>query len=306
MATALANWPELLEPGFREVFMGSAFGRPTPQMDRLYGTISSTKFQESYLGGGALGLVPKFEGSVEYDDLSQGWKTQIVNLEFAKGVYVKRQWVDDEQYNMINGLISGLGDAFAVTREVDGADIFNKASTSSTYRTGDSNLGGDGVVLCSASHPYSPNNATVQSNFSAYPLSIDNWDTIRQNAAALTDDRGQKIGVNLDTILVPRALERTARQIFDPKAQWEPGSAEFTVNMFAGGVSIVVWDYLTDNNAWFGLDSRLMKRHLKWQDRVALEFGRQDDFDGIGQKYRGYVRYGRGFTDWRWVYGCNP
>ena len=303
---APANWPDLLEPGLREVFTSAAFGRPTPVMERLFGPRDSGKYQESYLSGGAFGLVPRFEGSVEYDDLSQGWKTVITNPEFAKGIYVKRAWVDDEQYGMISQMTAALGDTFGVTREVDAADIFNSAFTSGTYRTGDSNLGGDGVVLASASHPRSPKDATTQSNFSAYALSLDNWDTVRQNGGALTDDRGNMVGVNYDTILVPRELERTARQIFDPRAMWEPGSAEFTVNMFAGTTTIIVWDYLTDANAWFALDSRLMKRHLIWQNRVPLEFAREGDFDGIGQKFRGYVRYGRGFSDWRWVYGANP
>lgn len=307
MATANASWPDLLEPGLRERFTARAFGRPSPALTRLFGIRDSSKLREHYLGAGAMAPPPRFEGSVVYDDLKSGWKTSITNLELAKGFMVQRSWVDDEQYGAINDMADALGDSFAVGHELDAADVFNNAFSSTTYRLGDSNLGADGVVLCSASHPLSPINAgSTQSNTSStLPLTIDNFDIVRQRMAAWTDDRGVKLGVMPDTILVPRALERTAFQIFNPRANFEPGSAEFNSNLFAG-LNVIVWDYLTDSNNWFAIDSTKMRRHLIWQARVPLEFAQEGDFDGLLAKYRGYERYGRGFSDWKWVYGCNP
>lgn len=306
MATAPANWPDLLEPGLREIFTTAAFGRPSPVLDSLFGLRNSTKLTEHYLGSGALGLVPRFQGSVQYDDLSGGWKTNIVNLELAKGIEVKRAWIDDEQYGMIGEMTRALGDSFALTREVDAADVFNSAFSSTTYRLGDSNLGGDAVVLCSASHPLSPKQTgSTQSNTAALPLTLDNFDLVRQRMAAWTDDRGQKVASIPDTVLVSRALERQAFTMFNPGARYEPGSAEFNTNLFAG-TRVIVWDYLTDSNNWFAIDSRKMRQFLIWQARVPLEFAREGNFDGISVKFRAYERYGRGFSDWRWVYGCNP
>ena len=306
MATASTDWPLLLEPGLREIFTQSALGRPTPQMDRLYGLRTSNKARERYMGAGGFGMWPRFEGSVQYDDPSQGWLTNIVNIEFASGFQVQRSMVDDEQYGTINGWAQSLGDAYAYTREYDAADLFIKAFSSTTYRTGESNLGGDGVVLCSASHPRSPKDSTTQSNTGSLPLTLESWDTTRQAGAALTDDRGLLAGINYDTILVPRELERSARQIFDPRSQYEPGSAEFNVNIFGGTVQVVVWDMLTDANAWFAIDSQKMKRHLIWQERIPLEFAAEKDFDSLLAKYRGYARTGRGFSAWQWIYGQNP
>jgi phage major head subunit gpT-like protein len=304
--TANASWPTLLEPGFRNIFTARSFGRPSPALSRLFGIRDSNKLRESYLGAGAMSLPPRFEGSVVYDDMKSAWKATIVNIELAKGLYVQRSWIDDEQYGMVNDMVAAMGDAFAVAHEVDAADVFNKAFSSTTYRLGDSNLGADGVVLCSASHPLSPiNTGSVQSNTAALPLTLDNWDLVRQRMSAWTDDRGNKLGVSPDTILVPRALERIAFQMFGARANYEPGSAEFTSNLFAG-LNVIVWDYLDDSNNWFAIDSRQMRRHLIWQTRVALEFAQEGEFDGIAAKYRGYERYGRGFSDWKWVYGCNP
>ena len=49
-----------------------------------------------------------------------------------------------------------------------------------------------------------------------------------------------------------------------------------------------------------------MKQHLIWQNRIMPEFAQAEDFDGLTAKFRGYMRYGIGWTDWRWIYGHNP
>lgn len=302
------NWPDVLEPTLREIFTSAALGRPDPAMERLFGIRPSTRYTEHYLNTGALPRVPRFEGTVQYQRFDGGYRTDITNIELAQGIEVSRAMMDDELYGIVAEEARALGDAFALTREIDAADIFNNAFTSTTYRLGDSTLGADGVVLASASHPLSPiRSGSVQSNAGTSPLSIDSWDTTRLAGRALTDDRGEKTGVNYNVLLIPPGLERTARQIFDPRAQWEPGSGEFNLNVFSAGVmstvTIVVWDYLTDANNWFALDSRIMPRQLVWQERVPLEFGRDSLIDALIAKYRGYCRYGRGFTGWQFAFG---
>ncbi len=312
MVMAAANWPDLLEPNLREIFTMAALGRPSPMMERIFGIRGSRKFEEHYLNTGAFGLVPKFEGSVEYDRLDSGYRTDIRNHQLAKGFVVERQMMDDELYGMIGEMARSLGDSFAITRETDAADKFNNAFTdAATLRLGDSGDGADGVGLCSLAHPNSPvRSGTTQSNEDTLALNLDNWDTSRQRMKAFTDDRGELIAADPNICLAPRELERTAFQLFNPGARFEPGSAEFTSNLFGGGpgisVTTVVWDFLTDANNWFALDERLMARQLVWQDRIPLEFAQEDNFDGIQAKFRGYVRYGRGHTGWQFCYGNAP
>lgn len=312
MPLAPENWPDLLEPDLREIFTTEMLGRPAPALERLFGVRQSTKFTEHYLNMGAFGRVPKYEGSVEYDRMDSGYRTDISNIELAKGFTVERRLVDDEMYGVIAEFARSLGDAFAITREIDAADIFVQGFTDNgTYRLGDSANGADGVALMSTAHPVSPiRQGTTQSNEATLTLGLDNWDLTRQRMRAFTDDRGELVGGNPDIILVPVELERLARQIFDPRAQWEPGSAEFNLNVFASGVmsttTIIVWDYLTDANAWFAINSRIMRRQLVWQERVAAEFAREGEFNTLQTKYRGYSRYGRGFTGYHWIYGNNP
>jgi hypothetical protein len=274
----------------------------------LFGVESSTRFEEQYQGMGTQGLVPVFDGTVPYYDFDAGYRTDIRNYEFAMGTQVERRLVDDDQYGQIRRRATTLVDSFNTTIEADAANVFiNGFTDSGTNRMGATTNGADGVALLSAAHPHSPANTNnTQANEGTLALTIDNLDTTRQAMRNFTDDKDQLLGVNPDMLLVPPELERTATQLVSERAIYEPGSAQYDINMFSGRFRPVVWDRLTDSNAWFLVDSAAMKRHLIWQWRIRPEFSQADDFDGLTAKFRGYMRYGIGWTDWRWVYGQNP
>ena len=307
MPLTSGNFADLLRPPLVRAFT-LAMGRPQPMIDMLFKVENSTRYEEQYQGLGAQGLVPPFEGTVPYTDFDAGYRVDIRNYEFAQGLQIERRLVDDDQGNQITGRAKNMADAFGITQEADAANVFiNGFTDSGTNRMGATTNGADGVALLSAAHPYSPaDTGTTQNNEGTLALTIDNLDTTRQNMRNFTDDAGQLMGINQDMLLVPPELERTATQLVSERAIYEPGSAQFDVNMFSGRFRPVVWNRLTDPNAWFLIDSTLMKQHLIWQWRVRPEFSQADDFDGLTAKYRGYMRYGIGWTDWRWIFGQNP
>jgi hypothetical protein len=307
MPLTSGNFADLLKPGLKRIF-DIGVSRPRPIMELLFGVESSTRFEEQYQGMGTQGLVPVFDGTVPYYDFDAGYRTDIRNYEFAMGTQVERRLVDDDQYGQIRRRATTLVDSFNTTVESDAANVFiNGFTDSGTNRMGASTNGADGVALLSAAHPHSPANTNnTQSNEGTLALTIDNLDTTRQAMRNFTDDKDQLLGVNPDMLLIPPELERTATQIVAERAVYEPGSAQYDVNMFAGRFRPVVWDRLTDSNAWFLIDSTAMKQHLIWQWRIRPEFSQSEDFDGLTAKFRGYMRYGIGWTDWRWIYGQNP
>ena len=307
MPLTSGNFADLLKPGLKRIF-DIAMSRPHPMMEMLFGQEASTRYEEQYQGMGAQGLVPPFDGTVPYHDFDAGYRTDIRNYEFAMGMQVERRLVDDDQYNQIMRRASNMADSFNTTIETDAANVFvNGFTDSGTNRMGASTNGADSVGLLSAAHPHSPANTNnTQANEGTLALNIDNLDTTRQAMRNFTDDKDQLLGVNPDILLVPPELERDATQLVNERAIYEPGSAQYDVNMFAGRFRPVVWDRLTDSNAWFLIDSMLMKQHLIWQWRIKPEFAEAEDFDGLTAKFRGYMRYGIGWTDWRWIYGQNP
>jgi hypothetical protein len=106
-----------------------------------------------------------------------------------------------------------------------------------------------------------------------------------------------------DTILVPPELEETAYVATrTPQIVGSPNNDLNFVN--SQGWKVVVWDYLTDANNWFMIDSSLASLYLNWFDRVGLEFAADPTGDyNLEAKFRGYMRYSYGWSDWRWVYG---
>ena len=307
MPLTSGNFADLLKPGLKSIF-DVGMSRPRPIMEMLFGVESSTRFEEQYQGMGAQGLVPPFDGTVPYHDFDAGYRTDIRNYEFAMGIQVERRLVDDDQYGQVRRRASNMSDSFNNTIEQDAVNVFiNGFTDSGTNRMGASTNGADGVGLLSTAHPYSPaDTGTTQANEGTLALTIDNLDTTRQAMRNFTDDAGQMLGVNPNMLLVPPELERTATQLVSERALYEPGSAQYDVNMFSGRFQPVVWDRLTDANAWFLIDSNLMKQHLIWQWRIRPEFSTAEDFDGLTAKFRGYMRYGIGWTDWKWIYGQNP
>ena len=307
MPLTAGNFADVLKPGLKSVF-DIAVSRPRPVMELLFGVQSSTRFEEQYQGMGAQGLVPPFQGSVPYFDFDAGYRVDIRNYEFAQGVQIERRLIDDDQGGQIRSRAQNMADSFSQTIEQDAVNVFiNGFTDSGTNRMGASMAGADGVGLLSTAHPYSPRNTNAtQANEGTLALNIDNLDTTRQAMRNFTDDKGNLLGISPDLLLVPPELERTATQMLSERAIYEPGSAQYDVNMFSGRLRPIVWDRLTDSNAWFMIDSTLMKSHLIWQWRIRPEFSQAEDFDGLTAKYRGYMRYGIGWTDWKWIYGQNP
>ncbi len=307
MVLASGNFADLLEPIVRAWFLES-LGEPDPMMEMLFDVTSSDRYQEEYEAMGGRPLIPPFDGTVRYAGFDAGYRYDIVNYEFADGIQIERSLWDDDRQNIIRQRATGLGGTTRNTIETDAANVFiNGFTDGGTNRMGQSTNGADGVGLLSTAHPHSPvNTGDTQANEGTLALDLPNLDTTRQAMRSFTDDKDQLLGIRPDMLLVPPELERTATQIVSERALYEPGSAQFDVNMFAGRIRPVVWDRLTDGNAWFLIDSRQMKMHLHFQWRISPEFANTTDFDSLMAKYRLYMRYGIGWDDWRFIYGQNP
>jgi phage major head subunit gpT-like protein len=120
--------------------------------------------------------------------------------------------------------------------------------------------------------------------------------------AAFTDDRGLKIAVRPQTLIIPVNLMFEATRIL--KGDWQVNSAERNVNALKtmGMVpEIVVNHYLTDTDAWFlRTDARDGMLYFSRRDD---EFSTDDDFDTENAKFKATFRCSFGWGDWRGIYG---
>lgn len=310
------NWPKLLLPGLRKIWHTRLRSREaTYRASQIYTPQTSQRAFEEYQGIGEVGSDGwnEFEKlrRVPYGGMEPGFPVQIRHKTFAKGLMVERELLEDNLYpdagipRSVNQRVEKLADSAAVFREKAAASVFVNAFTDSGLdQAGFSVAGPDGVGLVSTAHPLSPSNSATQSNEFTLTLTGANLSTVKGAMQAWTDDKGDLVSVMPDTLLVPPALEDTARTINE--SSLKPGGGDNDINPHKGRWNIIVWPYLTDTNAWFVIDSVLKDEHLIWLDRVKPEFQGVEDFDTIIAKYRGYQRFSYGWDTWQWIAGSNP
>ena len=290
------NWGELLEPTLRKVYFDhyNQLAQES-RIPTLFNVGSSSKAAEHDLGVGAFSAWGEYKGTIEYDDNSKGFETIYTHKQFARGVSAERKLIDDDMYGVIQRRTEGLAYGAYLKREQDGASMYNNAFSSAV-------TGADGVELCGA-HPASPSNPTTQSNAGSTALSYDAVVATQLLMRGFKNDRGDLAPSHGNLLVVPPALQEEAWTITDTIGK--PGTANHDGNYVQSqGMSTVVWDYLTDTNNWFLIDSRLLKMYVNWFDRVPMEFENDKTGDyNLINNYRGYMRYSFGWSDWRWVYG---
>lgn len=303
MALVQGNWAALLEPGLRSIFETTRAPLVAEsRIPALFNVTTSSKYQEHDQGLGGMSDWEEYNGDIEYDDTELAWKTTYTHVEYAKGIAIERALVDDDQYNVIASRVRLLALTAQRTMEKHAASVFNNAFSASY-------TGGDSVALCGA-HPYSPTNSTTHSNTGTTALSYDAVISTRRLMREFVDARGEMVPIMPNLLLVPPELEETAFSI--TRALNEPTDGSTTSEptnpnyVRSKGFDYIVWDYLTDANNWFMIDSTLGKQFLNWFNRVPLEFAADPNSDyALMARYRGYMRYSYGWSDWRWIYGHN-
>lgn len=290
---------DLLDPRFQKIF-NDTFD-PLPDMLPLLYTMvpSNGRNNMTFSGIGTLTDWDQFTGTVAYSALSQGFDVTMTPIEFTKGIQVERKLFDDDQYHVMDSRPRGLGKSLHNTRQKHAARIFNNAASVDTLFYSHS----EGVALVSDSHTTNSGASTA--------IGFDNQITAALTATAVfaarlqmvnfKGDQGEKISIQPDELWFPADLTEQAHEIMN--SQGKVDTANNNINFHQGTYTGHEWLYLTDSNNWFMCDSSLRKEYLYWQDRIAKEFAMVEDFDTFLAKWRGYIRYGMTWVNWRWILG---
>lgn len=316
MQTKLQWDSDVLEPVFRELY--------TVEMDKkakkdfipmLYGVETSEKDTESFDGAGASGLMEEWGQSsnqVYYQDIEELWQKRYTMKKFSLGRQIDRDLIDDLKLTSIKDKIKDLADGVFKTFQYQAVENFNNAfltSTATDFRGRTYNAAGpDAKALCATDHPYSPTNSSdTNSNKGTSVLSIDAWDTTSVNMQAWKDDQGNIMGVMPDTLVVHPYNARKAFQIAGlpgkEAPRYEPGSANYDINIYAGEIKVIVNPFLSSQHDWFAIDEARMRRFHKWFWRRRPENGNITDFDTEILKFKVIGRWRAGFHNWSWIYG---
>ncbi len=289
-----AHFSDLLTPGFRQIY-NDRFNEVAMVMPKIFHENSSQKADEKDSSLSGFGLAPEVgEGApIPYEDPVQGYDKTYTHVKYGKGFKITEEMVEDDLYREMNKRPQALGRAMRRTAE-DQASLVFRRGFSTTY------LGADGKPLLSTSHPRS-DGGTAQSNASSTGLILaeDNLQTARVAMRNQLDDKGMKIDVLPDTLVIPIDLEKTAAEIIQSNGR--QGTADNDMNFQKGKYKIVDWIYLTSTTAWFLLDSSVNELNWFWRRRPV--FKADEIFDTEFAVYKSTMRLSRGWSDWRGVWG---
>jgi phage major head subunit gpT-like protein len=294
MALASGNFQALLEPRLRKVFFES-YDERAPEYTQVYNLNGSKKAKETDQHVAGLGAWPKKEpqGNIEYENINMGDEVSYVHEEYAKGISIERKLADDELYGVIDKLPKSLGKGGRVIVEQVSADILNDGFTVNGY---------DGTPLFSDSHKLNGTKGGVCDNLFDDVLSDTGIKNGRLLIKRLVDDAGIKIQAMADTIIVPDDLEMTLLTLLQTDKL--VGNNFNDKSQIFGKYKAVVMTYLDDPASWFMQDSSMNEMNFFW--RVKPEFAAEENFDTMIAKYRGYLRFSVGYSDFRGIAGSNP
>ena len=291
------NHPKALWPGVKAWF-GISYNERAPQWSQVFDEATSDKAYEDDVEATSFGYAPqKTEGgAISYDSHSQGYTARYVNKAYALGYIVTREERDDNQYQKLaSSRAKSLAMSMRQTKEVVAANIFNNGF--------DTNYtGGDAKPLFSTTHPSVNGNWSNKLATDA-DLSEASIEDMLINIRTMVNSRGLRIGQLGRKLIVPPQEAFNAQRIL--KSDLQNDTANNAINAIRSmGLlpdGYMIWDYLTDTDAWFIKTD--VQDGLRFFTRVPVEFGKDADFDTDNAKAKAYERYSAGWSDPRAVHG---
>lgn len=299
MAVNLASERNLLLPGLMEVI--GQYEQIPAQWSRFLDLRDSMMSQERVADERYLGLASlKNQGApVQFDNAAGDRYTyNLVPFVMALGYAITQEAIEDNLYkSKFDPTNLGLMNSFNQTKEILAANLLN---TATTYN---STIGGDGVAMCSTSHP-------VDGNTWANRPSVDVGlnETSLENAAIqiryFLDQAGLRIMARPQKLLVPPQLRYVAIRLMETELR--TGSANNDINAvrytgeFQGFETL---DFLTSAYAWFVKTTIPGGVMLQ---RRPFDIDMQVDFVTRSLLVIATERYVPAYFDPRWIYGSFP
>ena len=297
MAISRAQLKKELLPGLNALF-GLEYKRYGEEHKEIYEIETSERsFEEETKLSGFSAAPTKYEGNaIAYQNAQEAWTARYNHETIALGFSLTEEAMEDNLYDTLSARYTkALARSMAYTKQVKAANVLNTAFSGA--------VGGDGVVLCSASHPLI--NGGVNSNIPTVASDLN--ETALENAviqiAAWTDEQGLLIAAKPKKLVIPPALQFVATRILETSLR--VGTTDNDINALKNNGAIpegyTINHFLTDTNAWFLTTD--VPNGLKHFIRVPLATAFEGDFDSGNTRFKARERYSFGFSDPLGIYG---
>ena len=298
MAISRSQLVKELEPGLNALF-GLEYNKYENEHAEIFATEASDRaFEEEVMLTGFGSAPVKNEGAaVTFDQASESFTARYTHETIAMAFAVTEEAIEDNLYDRLAARYTrALARSMANTKQVKAANVLNNAFSASF-------TGGDGVALCSASHPLA--NGQTFSNTLATPSDLSET-SIEQSLidiSAFVDERGLKIAMQGAKLIIPKELQFTAERIL--KSPQRVSTADNDINAMANMGMIPqgyrVNHYLTDTDAFFIMTDA--PNGMKMFVRSPIKTAMEGDFDTGNVRFKARERYSFGFSDPRGIFG---
>ena len=296
MPATTGAFSNLIAPGLRKVFSTDLKLAPS-QYESIFNVDSSSHAYEKEITIGGLDTMPTLaEGAgVTYEDPTEGYKTTYTHVKYGLGFSVTLEMWADDMYKQMVKATRYLARSANKAIQTSAANVFNRAFNTSY-------TGADGSFLCATSHALLGGSTAANRPTNDADLNLTTLESGITTFREIADDQGDPCGLAPAILLVPNELEFTALRLV--RSAQLPDSANNDINPIQNRVKVVVWDWLTDADAWFLLADK-SNHQLQWFWRMKQTFTNDDDFSTGNALFKCLMRYSNGWTDWRGVYGTS-
>ena len=298
MAISRAQLAKELEPGLNALF-GLEYARYDDEASEIYDTESSERaFEEEVMLSGFGSAPVKQEGSaITFDDAQEAYTARYTHETIALAFSITEEAIEDNLYDRLaSRYTKALARSMANTKQVKGAATLNNAFDS-TF------AGGDGKELCATDHPLVNNGSLRNEPSTDADLNETSLENALIDIAAFVDERGLKVSVRGQKLIIPPALQFVADRLLESTLR--PGSADNDVNAMRNMGMLpqgyVVNHYLTDTDAFFIKTDA--PRGFVHFERMPMSTKMEGDFDTGNVRVKARERYSYGYSDPRCVYG---
>lgn len=279
--------------GFNTLF-NKAFEAQTPQYDQIATVTPSTSDTETYAWLGDIPGMREWIGDREIQNLSAG-DYSIKNKSFELTVGVPRNAIEDDKIGVYNPSVQMLGQSAAMHPDKLVFGLLKNGFALKCY---------DGKSFFATDHPLGKKGTA--SNKGTAKLSMASYIAARADMMSLTNSKGEPLGLVPDVLVVPPALEATARSILIADI------IDGTKNTMQGTATVLVVPELAGSDtAWYLLCTKRPIKPLIYQKRKEAKFvsktAETDDNVFFSNQFIYGVdsRGNAGFGFWQMAYGSD-
>lgn len=261
---------------------------------QMQGSIAQSSQMSSFQAAGQVGEAEQ----VPLQKMYQGFDKTYTAVKYGLMTATSEELIKDQRFDLFGDKAKKLAKAIMQTVETVSANMFNNAFSTAQA---------DGQALCSAAHPLLVPGSGTASNLLSTPadLSASSLKAMITLLRQTVDTAGNKIQIDPAMLLVHPDNEFLAAELI--KSGYLPQSDNSFVNSINSisseyRIQPVVWDFLTDADAFFVLakpeDHNLC---FWWRDRP--EVSSAEDFKSGVMLTKILARFDVGASDWRGIVG---